>query len=893
MANRLLLTAIVLLLASASAIAAPALVPVTLQLKWQHQFQFAGYYAALEQGYYRDAGLDVTIREGSAERDPITDVVSGQADFGIGASELVLARASGKPVVALAVILQHSPLVLIAKSGPSVISLRSLAGKEIRVIPHEQELNALFQSKGYSPNEFRLTPRTPHDLDDLIAGRIAGVSAYSTDAPYLLDQLGTDYVQISPRYMGIDFYGDTLFTSEMMLLRNPRVVEAFRQASLRGWKHAMEHHRKLAELISTRYAPGRPLDYLLFEARQMRVLMIPDVIEIGYMNEERWRHIASIYADLGMMKRDTELTGFLYDATPKRDLTWFYFTAISSLGVALLIGSISVYVHGINRKLRESERYHRQLIDTSPFPVIITTLSDNTIAYINHHAERQFGIRRQDVLGRKADNYWVEPARREKMLALLRANGHVHDFEAELESRKGMRFWGYISATLTQYKGVPSLLVSFNDITARKQMEQALRASEERYRMLAENASDVIWTFNIASRKFTYVSPSVERLRGYTAEEVMQQSLDEALTPDSAQEAKEGLLHLIQTGELLERCLELEQPCKDGSTVWTDVALTLIRDAAERPVEVMGITRDITEQRRLREALQVRLVAIEAAAESFMITDRNGIIEYVNPAFTSMTGFAPEEAIGNKPNIVKSDLHPPEFYQELWATITAGQVWRGEITNRDRYGRIYIDSTAIAPVMNDDGEIIHYVAVKHDITERKEMEERMEHMAHFDMLTGVPNRQLFFERLEQSISLARRHQERLALLFIDLDGFKEINDTLGHEAGDAVLREIAVRLHGEIRESDTVARVGGDEFVVLINTLQSSDNLEGIVRKLLDGITLPILLSGELHVIGASIGVSLFPEHGLTAASLLSRADSAMYQSKRAGKNRWTLYTAE
>jgi diguanylate cyclase (GGDEF)-like protein/PAS domain S-box-containing protein len=258
-----------------------------------------------------------------------------------------------------------------------------------------------------------------------------------------------------------------------------------------------------------------------------------------------------------------------------------------------------------------------------------------------------------------------------------------------------------------------------------------------------------------------------------------------------------------------------------------------------------------------------------------------------------MTGFTAEEAIGQKPNLVKSGLHSLEFYQELWATITAGHIWRGEITNRDRHGRIYIDSTAIAPVMNDEGEIVRYVAIKHDVTERKELEARLEHMAHFDMLTGVPNRQLFLERLEQSISLARRHQERLALLFIDLDGFKEINDNLGHEAGDAVLREIALRIHTEIRESDTVARVGGDEFVVLINTLHSSDDLEGIVRKLLDAITLPIVLNGVPHVIGASIGVSLFPEHGHDVASLLSNADSAMYLSKRAGKNRWTLYTAE
>lgn len=888
-----LLAMLLLLMASASSETARALEHVTLQLKRTHQFQFAGYYAALEQGYYREAGLDVTILEGRPDLDPVAEVVNGRADFGIGASELVLVRASGKPVVALAVIQQHSPLVLLARSGPRVISLKSLVGKEIRIVPHEDELDALLHSKGYSPKDFHLVPRTPHDIDDLLAGRLVAFSGYTTDEPFLLDQFGAEYVQITPRSAGIDFYGDTLFTSEAQLKARPKVVADFRAASLLGWKYAMEHPRELIELIIARYPSAKQHDHLLFEARQMRALMLPEVIEIGYMNEERWRNIANSYAELGMMKRDMPLAGFIYNPNPQRDLTWLYLTTITGFGAALLVGAVGLYIYYINRKLRISENYYRQLIDNSPFPVMVTRLKDNTLTYINNRVETHFGVRRIDIIGQKTDNFWADKTQHKAMLNLLRKHGSVSDFETELMTSDDKRFWGYLSTVVTEFNGEPSLLVAFNDITERKHMEKALRKSEQRYRILAENAFDVIWTFDIASRRFTYVSPSVQRMRGYTGEEVMQQSLDEALTPDSARQAKEELAFLFRSGELTQHNWEMEQPCKDGSTIWTDVTLTLIRDAGGKPVEIMGITRDITEQRRLREALMARLVAIEAAAESFMITDNNGIIEYVNPAFTEMTGFTAEEAIGQKPNLVKSGLHPLEFYQELWATITAGHIWRGEITNRDRYGRIYIDSTAIAPVMNDRGEVIRYVAIKHDVTERKELEARLEHMAHFDMLTGVPNRQLFLERLEQSISLARRHQERLALLFIDLDGFKEINDNLGHEAGDAVLREIAQRIHTEIRESDTVARVGGDEFVVLINTLHSSDDLEGIVRKLLDAITLPIVLNGVPHVIGASIGVSLFPEHGHDVASLLSNADSAMYLSKRAGKNRWTLYTAE
>jgi len=186
--------------------------PVVLQLKWYHQFQFAGYYAALEKGYYKQAGLDVTIREGDPNRDPIDDVVKGKADFGIGASELLLARAAGKPVVALAVILQHSPLIVLARQTKDIQSIHDLMGKQIRVVPHEYELNALFYAMGSSPQDFKLGPRTPHDIDDLIAGKTDAISSYSTDEPFFLEQRHIPMLQVTPRSFGIDFYGDTLFT---------------------------------------------------------------------------------------------------------------------------------------------------------------------------------------------------------------------------------------------------------------------------------------------------------------------------------------------------------------------------------------------------------------------------------------------------------------------------------------------------------------------------------------------------------------------------------------------------------------------------------------------------------------------------------------------------------
>jgi diguanylate cyclase (GGDEF)-like protein/PAS domain S-box-containing protein len=892
MLQRSLLVALVFLCFSVTADATNALQPLTLQLKWYHQFQFAGYYAALEKGYYQEAGLDVTIREGDPKRNPILDVVEGVADFGIGASELVLARAEGKPVVALAVILQHSPLIVLARQGPQMHSFHDLLGKNIRVVPHEYELHAMFHAMGFAANDFDLTPRTPHDVDDLIDGRTEAISSYSSDESYFLEQRNIPMLQVTPRSVGIDFYGDTLFTREQLLQQSPKTVEAFRLASLNGWRYAMAHTEEIADLIKAKYAPDKGRDHLLWEAKQMRVLMMPEMVEAGYMSEGRWQHIRDSYASLNLLPGDMSLQGFIYNPNPVRDLTWLYLIAVAGFGIALLVGSISLAIFRLNRQLRASERNHRLLIDSSPFPVFVIR-TDNTIAYLNDKAEAYFGVTRADILERLAPNFWVDVTQRERMYQILNREGHVSDFEAELKTDEGRHFWGYISAMLTRYDGHPAVLVSFNDINERKQMEEELRIREQHYRMLAENAFDVIWTIDLATGRYTYVSPSVERMRGYSTEEVMQQTLADVLTPSSLQQAQHAINQLMLTGELLKRHWEMEQPCKDGSVIWTDIVVTVMRDESGAPREIMGITRDITEQRRLREALTTRSVAIEAAAESVVITDGSGVIQYVNPAFERMTGYAADEVIGEKPSMLKSGVHDAAFYEGLWQTILAGEIWRGEISNRTRAGELYTEAAAIAPVIDSDGKITHFVAIKHDITARKQLEARLDYMAHFDVLTGVPNRQLLFDRLGQSLAMARRCKQQFAVLFIDLDGFKAINDSYGHEAGDTVLRSVAQRLNATLRDSDTVARVGGDEFAVLLNNLQSPDNLGPIIDKLIEVIFQPIEVDAQPCRVGASIGVSLYPDHGHEAEILLSRADSAMYQSKRNGKNRWNLFLPE
>jgi len=294
---------------------------------------------------------------------------------------------------------------------------------------------------------------------------------------------------------------------------------------------------------------------------------------------------------------------------------------------------------------------------------------------------------------------------------------------------------------------------------------------------------------------------------------------------------------------------------------------------------------EVRELKSREVVLRKLAVAVEHSPVSVLITDCKGTIEYVNPRFSAVTGYSSEEAVGKNPRILKSGTHPPQYYQELWQTILSGREWRGEFHNRNKDGSLIWELLSISPVFDDSGVITHFVGVKEDIGELKRLQKQLGELAHFDELTGLPNRSLFQDRLEQVRIHTHRNRGRFALLFVDLDGFKEVNDSYGHQAGDAVLREVARRLAQGVRESDTVARLGGDEFVIILNDLKHLDEPQVVARKLLEMFAQPFIL-GDVHCkLGISIGVSIYPDHATETEALISRADAAMYQAKQHGKN--------
>jgi len=297
--------------------------------------------------------------------------------------------------------------------------------------------------------------------------------------------------------------------------------------------------------------------------------------------------------------------------------------------------------------------------------------------------------------------------------------------------------------------------------------------------------------------------------------------------------------------------------------------------------------------RRSAEALRLQATALESTANAIVITDRQGSIQWVNPAFTVLTGYTAEEALGQEQSFLKSGAHDAHFYQTLWNTILSGAVWRGEITNRRKDGTPYVEEMTITPVRSDKGEITQFIAIKVDITDRKTAEEQVKFLAYYDALTGLPNRTLFRDRLSKALASARRRKEKVALLFLDLDRFKTINDSLGHSVGDLLLKEVAERLKKWAREQDTVARLGGDEFVVVLTALMDIGDAAVAADRILKAMTPDCIVQGHLLSISCSLGISVFPDNGREPETLLKNADAAMYCAKEQGRNNFQFFTQE
>ncbi|MDR3410931.1 MAG: EAL domain-containing protein [Formivibrio sp.] len=419
-------------------------------------------------------------------------------------------------------------------------------------------------------------------------------------------------------------------------------------------------------------------------------------------------------------------------------------------------------------------------------------------------------------------------------------------------------------------------------------MTKELRESEEKFRAIADCTVnlEVWWGLD---RKPRWINPSVKEYTGYTVDECLAMP-DFAGTlvypedmPRVAPELQKGIQGL--RGDDLEfRCVR-----KDGSLFWLSLSWVPIRDAKGIFSGFRTSGRDITDRKQAEAELRIAAVAFDSL-EGLIVTDANCVILRINKAFTETTGYTAEELVGKTPRVLKSGRHNDDFYRAMWESIVRTGGWQGEIWDRRKNGEIYPKWLSISAVKDNEGSVTHYIAAHHDISARKKAEERINELAFFDQLTGLPNRILLQDRLRQAMTASARDGSYGALLFIDLDNFKTLNDTLGHDMGDLLLKQVAQRMTTCVREGDTVARLGGDEFLVMLSILNTSKRIaaastETIADKILAALNRPYQLGSVAFHSTPSIGAALFRGQQIAIDDLMKQADLAMYRAKAAGRN--------
>jgi diguanylate cyclase (GGDEF)-like protein/PAS domain S-box-containing protein len=509
------------------------------------------------------------------------------------------------------------------------------------------------------------------------------------------------------------------------------------------------------------------------------------------------------------------------------------------------------------------------------FELILETITDGIVVvnqqgivlYANHSAEQIF--ERGDLLG--------------KDLAIpMHAENAYQDIN--LIRRSGIG-WAELRSAPIFWEGQSAFAIGVRDITEKKHAQNALAQNRKLTQNIIDGSSALIYALDL-NGNFTLVNKSLADHFGCEAAQMLGHDRSICMPASVALQHRENDLTVLKSGraiEFEERNLEV-----DRNHVYLSQKFPLL-DETNKTIGIAGISTDITERKQKEEVLRIAAIAFESQ-EGIIVTDTDAIILRVNSAFTKLTGYSAAEAIGHTPQFLSSGRHDKSFYQAMWDSLLKNSYWQGEIWNRRKNGEIYTEWLTLTAVIAPDGSTSHYVGTFTDISRQEEAKAEIHRLAYFDPLTKLPNRRLLEDRLNQALVAAVRSKLYGALLFLDLDKFKVINDTIGHYTGDLLLIEVAQRLHDLVRAGDTVARLGGDEFVILLENLSEAaeeavNQVKTLTYKILDALAQPYHINNHEFFCSASIGVDMYGQSIKTAEELLKNTDMAMYQAKDAGRN--------
>ncbi|MDD5717787.1 MAG: EAL domain-containing protein [Sulfuricurvum sp.] len=411
-----------------------------------------------------------------------------------------------------------------------------------------------------------------------------------------------------------------------------------------------------------------------------------------------------------------------------------------------------------------------------------------------------------------------------------------------------------------------------------------LRAQEEKFRTLAEHTPDLIARID-RNLNIVYVNKSVENIFEILSDELIGKPIRKLEEISVGCLCTEFVKELFESGNEVRSEFEIQTP---NGLNWIDSTFLPERNEKGEIEYVLKVSSNITERKLAEIELRKLTQAVEQSPCSIIITDTKGNIEYVNTVFTQMTGDT--EIIGKNLRQMESDQMGENTYDEMWESVQEGEIWRRELINHRRDGSESIELVKLSPIYHTDGKITHYMMMKEDITEKKRSEERIHYLANFDVLTGLPNRIQLEERVKYAIEMTKQHHGELAVIFLDINHFKDINDSLGHRIGDRLLIELAKRFQVTLREEDTVSRLGGDEFVIMVSNLKEQGIIR-VIQKLLDTVAKPFSIDQNELMVTASIGIAVFPIDGNDYETLTKNADTAMYQAKQEGRHNYRFFT--
>ncbi len=564
-------------------------------------------------------------------------------------------------------------------------------------------------------------------------------------------------------------------------------------------------------------------------------------------------------------------------------------------------GDVSHYIGSLTditarKKTEESLLTLSRAVEQSPVSIIITD-PEGLIEYVNPRFEAATGYQLVDVIGlspRILSSGEKSPTEYRKMWADLKS-GKTWQGEFHNRRKDGSLFWELASISpvfsdegeLLHFVGVKE------DISERRKAEERINELNRDFVAFLDNTSDFIY-FKDKDSRFRFCSQTLAKITGHSSWRDMIGKHDlEVFPTDTAEIYFQEELPVFRDGKPL---LNKIDPYYDesGKSGWVSTSKWPLFDPEGKVVGLFGISHDITEQKMSEEKLLLAASVFTHAREGIMITTSDAQIIDVNEAFTRITGYTRDEVLGKNPRILSSGHQSEEHYTSMWTSLINNGYWYGEVWNRRKNGEVFAEMQTISTVWDQDGKVRHYVALFSDITLSKNHEKQLEKIAHYDALTGLANRVLLADRMHQSMAQALRRGQPLAVAYLDLDGFKAINDRYGHDAGDQLLMIIANRMKLTLRDGDTLARLGGDEFVAVLFDLDNLSASVPILKRLLAATAEPVNIHGNVLQVSASIGVTFYPQADVEDADqLLRQADQAMYQAKVAGKNRFHVFDTE